>query len=309
MADAQRAADVLAEAGVAQVLLFGSLARGEATEQSDIDLVAVFDDLDYSERAALRAELKELARTAAGHWVDVHVTDRPEWRVRTERVLTSFERRIAAHAVPLTDTPPGDVSWHKEIGLPTSDAQEAEARLRDTVKALRALDGLLAPYRSEREELDEGRWDEYDEELGARMMECCALVQLAVETAIKSMLHLHPSGTADRWTHDVEALADRLAESHRSEMLGVVAPVPPPGITVWRSASAYPSEHEEDVVVLTPELAERLIRIACTATEHAATALEDRMGAVAAVHRIRYKTSKIRAYLDAHDLTTARPLA
>ena len=304
MADAQRAADALVEAGVTQVLLFGSLARGEATEQSDIDLVAVFDDLDYTERAAMRAELKELARTASGHWVDMHVTDRPEWRIRTERVLTSFERRIAAHAVPLRDTPPGDVSWHKEIGLPTSDAQEAEARLRDTGKALRALDGQLTPYRSEREALDEGRWDEYDEEIGARMMECCALVQLAVETAVKSMLHLHPSGTVDRWTHDVEALANQLAEPHRSEMLGVVAPVPPPGITVWRSASAYPSEHEEDVVVLTPELAERLIRVACTVGETATKALEDRMGTVTAVRRVRRKATGIRAYLDASDLVT-----
>ena len=306
MDDARQAADVLTEAGVAQVLLFGSLARGEATEQSDIDLVAVFDDLDYSERGTRRAELKKLAQAASGHQVDVHVTDRPEWRIRTEQVPTSFERRIAAHAVPLTDTPPGDVSWNKEMRLPTSDADEADARLGDTVKAMRALHGLLAPYPSEREALDGCDWDEYDQELEARMIECCALTQLTVETAIKSMLHLYPGGIVGRWTHNVEALASQLAEPHRSEMLGIVAPVPPPGITVWRSASAYPSEHEEDVVVLTPELAERLIRVACVASEYAAKALEDRMGTVTAVRRIRHKADGIRAYLDTRDLASGR---
>ena len=54
-ADAQRAADALAQAGAARVLLFGSLARGEAGEGSDIDLVAVFDDLDYAQRRSQAA--------------------------------------------------------------------------------------------------------------------------------------------------------------------------------------------------------------------------------------------------------------
>ena len=158
-ADAQRAADALARSGVAQVLLFGSLARDEAGEGSDIDLVAVFDDLDYAQRRSRRMELARLACAASGHRVDLHVTDRPEWRIRTEQVLTSFERRIAAHAVPLTDTPPDGVSWEKEIGLPRSDVDEAAARLKDTLRSLIALGGELAPYRSEILSLDEARYD------------------------------------------------------------------------------------------------------------------------------------------------------
>ena len=296
MNDARRAAEALAEAGVAQVLLFGSLARGEATERSDIDLVAMFDDLDYAQRRDRRAELTDLACSASGHRVDVHVTDRPEWRTRTERVLTSFERRIAAYAVPLTDTPPGDVSWAKEIGLPNSDANEAAARLGDTLRALRALGGELAPYRSEREALDEGRYDEYDQELEARMVQSCVSVQAAVETALKSMLHLHPAGPVDRWTHDVDALADWLAEPHRTDMRVLVAPVPPQGITVWRTAGVYGSEYAEETEALTPELAVLLVEIACAAAEHAAEALSARMGEVPVVRSVRRKVASIRSY-------------
>ena len=78
LADAERAAVALADAGVAKVVLFGSVARGDATERSDIDLMAIYDDLDYTARREIRRALKPLAETVAGHPVDVVVTDRPE---------------------------------------------------------------------------------------------------------------------------------------------------------------------------------------------------------------------------------------
>ena len=63
---AQRAADALAEAGVGRVLLVGSVARGEQEQDSDIDLVAIYDDLDYEERWARRSDLVDRAsRTVA----------------------------------------------------------------------------------------------------------------------------------------------------------------------------------------------------------------------------------------------------
>lgn len=59
-ADAERAAAVLAEAGAGRVVLFGSVARGEAGERSDIDLMAVYDDLDYRKRSEKGCELERL---------------------------------------------------------------------------------------------------------------------------------------------------------------------------------------------------------------------------------------------------------
>ncbi|WP_419842812.1 nucleotidyltransferase family protein [Candidatus Poriferisodalis sp.] len=115
LADARRAAERLAEGhGVGQVLLFGSLARGEACEGSDIDLVAVFDDLgDYRTRRDLRLELLDVAEAVAGCAVDLRVTDRAEWRLRCERVSNSFERHVSSDVVALVDLPAGDVDWDK----------------------------------------------------------------------------------------------------------------------------------------------------------------------------------------------------
>lgn len=103
MDDARRAAEELIAAGAGRVLLFGSLARGEQRGASDIDLVAVYDDLDYAERARRRCALERRARSASGFDVDVIVTDLPEWTVRSERVPASVEARIAAEAICLAD--------------------------------------------------------------------------------------------------------------------------------------------------------------------------------------------------------------
>lgn len=84
-ADAERAAAALADVGVSRVVLFGSVARGEATERSDIDLAAIYDDLDYRTCSVRVQELSSLASAAAGHPVEVFLTDRPEWKVRTEQ--------------------------------------------------------------------------------------------------------------------------------------------------------------------------------------------------------------------------------
>ena len=55
LAAARRAADELVRAGAGRALLFGSVARGEAGHRSDIDLVAIYDDLgDYSDRSRRR---------------------------------------------------------------------------------------------------------------------------------------------------------------------------------------------------------------------------------------------------------------
>ena len=43
--DAQRAAEAVAHLDAGIVLLYGSIALGTATEDSDIDLCLVFDDL------------------------------------------------------------------------------------------------------------------------------------------------------------------------------------------------------------------------------------------------------------------------
>ena len=97
----------LADVGVSQVMLFGSVALGEQTPGSDIDLVAIYDDLDYEQRDSLAASLGAVAIEAAGYQVEVLVTDRPEWIRRTSSLETSMERHIASYGRLLVDRPPG----------------------------------------------------------------------------------------------------------------------------------------------------------------------------------------------------------
>lgn len=117
---------MLIAAGVEEVLLFGSVARGTATADSDIDLVAIFADLDYGGRHARRRELEAAARAVVSWPVQVHVTDRPEWRARVEKVSTSFERRIAdASVLVASAADEAPVDWGKQMVLPMSNPQEA----------------------------------------------------------------------------------------------------------------------------------------------------------------------------------------
>jgi Predicted nucleotidyltransferases len=59
---------IAAKHGASNVRLFGSVARGEADERSDIDLVVDFDpERSLLDHAALSLELQELL----GHRVDV----------------------------------------------------------------------------------------------------------------------------------------------------------------------------------------------------------------------------------------------
>ena len=260
LADAERAAAALAEAGAGRVVLFGSVARGEATERSDIDLVAIFDDLDYGERWERRCELMRLAGEAAGHSVDVSVTDRAEWAMRTSRVLTSFEGRAARDGVVLVDRPAVGVDWGKEMVMPGSDYEEALIRMDGTRDALR---GLLRHLRPDPDEKDAGRenrrlW------IRGRLHRGCGEAHMAVELALKSLIHLGSDPARPAWGHDIGELCTRLAEPHRSILPSLLAPVGADAITPWHTGAVYGSN-----IAATPELLADLARIACRVASYA----------------------------------------
>ena len=136
LADAGVAARALVAAGAEEVLLFGSVARGEADLDSDIDLVALFADIDYAERADLKRRLEDVAAGAVGRWpVQVVVTDRPEWRARVRNVSASFEHRISADAVAVAAADARQpVRWDKEMVRPMSNPAEALQQFNDRVQ-------------------------------------------------------------------------------------------------------------------------------------------------------------------------------
>lgn len=304
LADARRAAAVLADAGVARVVLFGSVARGDATECSNIDLMAIYDDLDYAARWETRCALKPLAESAAGYPVDVVVTDRPEWKVRTTQVRASLENRAARHGVVLVDRPPTRViDWGKEMVMPRSDREEAFHRLRRTADSLGILLTLLGPGRVEQMERRLGNETRALGRSLVRLQRACGEAHAVVEGSLKALIHLAADPERPAWGHDIAKLCDQLAEPHRSAIPPLLAPCGAVAISEWHVLARYHREGRDTEA--TPRLLGDLARIACAVASYAA---EQFPTTRAAVETIRTDISYVVDYLETHDLATGQPV-
>ena len=239
LAEAERAAKVVAGAGAGRVLLFGSVARGEAHRHSDIDLMVIYDDLDYGARHHLAIELKRMARTEVGCSVDVHLTDRPEWKMRTERVITSFENRVKSQALLMVDKEPGKVDWDKEMVMPESDYEEALERLPQVEKALTGIAASLVPDPSQRLMEETGQETKAFAYYETRLARGCAAGHLTVETAVKSLIHLSSSPKAQPWGHKIDELLPQLPEPHKSEIKTRLAAVGVENLQGWQKQARY----------------------------------------------------------------------
>ena len=302
-ADAERAATALAGAGVARVVLFGSVARGNATERSDIDLMAIYDDLDYTDRWDRRAELSSLAAAAAGYPVDVVVTDRAEWRVRTTQVHTSMESRAARQGAVLADRPPREVvEWDKEMVMPASDYQEALYRLELATNALRALRRQLEPDSLERTERRIGNEMRAFDEYMVRLLRAGGEAHAAVEGSVKALVHLGAAPWAEPWGHDIAKLRAQLAEPHRSAMRRLLEPHGADEISTWHTRARYQAERRGPTA--TPELVTDLARIACRVVTYT---IEQFPHDHPTVETARVYVNHVLSYLDGYDLATGEP--
>lgn len=128
MEDAIRAAAALTDnaVGARRVLLFGSVAKGTQKAGSDIDLVAVFDDIgNYEARSGIERAARRAAEAASGRLCDIMVTDRAEWAIRCE-LSAAAECAISKNCVVLSDLPPlCPVDYSKKIGRPSNAREEA----------------------------------------------------------------------------------------------------------------------------------------------------------------------------------------
>ena len=302
-ADAERAAAALMSAGVSRVVLFGSVARGEATGRSDIDLVAIYDDMDYAERAALERELSVLAGGEAGRRVDVLATDRPEWKMRSGQLSTSLESWIDRDGVVLADRGAGEVDWEKEMVAPTSDFEEAVGRLYDLFTGLLELNRELKPDDTEVRDRRMGNELRAFEQYQVRLEKACGHVQYIVESAVKVLLHV-TSRRRVEWQHDIGALCAELGEPHRSEVLGRLAPVGADEITRRHRESRYGGavRHGE---LATPALARAMAAAACGAAAYAVGLFDE---STPHAENIRTSIADIAERLTGCDLETGAPL-
>ncbi|MDE0162652.1 MAG: nucleotidyltransferase domain-containing protein [Acidimicrobiaceae bacterium] len=273
--EAQRAAERLVEAGAGRVLLFGSVACGRATVGSDIDLVAIFDDIDYRERLAIRSALCAAAGSVVDCPVEVFVTDRAEWRRRTQEVSASFEAGIAASAVVLVDRPAGAVRWDKEIGLADNNTDEALGRLDEASKALSTMTRAMHPDEWEITEPQQDhatRW---------RLIDVCSAGAMATETALKALAAAHDTPAPHKHridlllplagprTHDARAaLADL-------ETNTVARGDEPYGdLSIWRAAGTYIADRPDIDSDTVAAMAPRIARAATAVTAIAADELD-----------------------------------
>ena len=275
------AAQVLEDEGAAVVLLFGSVADGSVRGGSDIDLVAVFDDIDYDERYLRRWRLEAKCAAAAGVPVDVHVTDRPEWEHRTTKVSSSFEAGVARHHQVLAEREPvpGAVRWGKEIGMPDSNLAEAVQRTSAMRQALGRLAEMYRPWSNEIRVVD-GQPAVDALVRDARLRSLCADASMTVENSLKAWAALN--GVSSSRTHDIAELVGQarpLPGEFESALdplrVNTMRPSKPQwdDITSWRIGGSYPDALPQ----ATPERLERLARLLSQAAVVAAEATLDRL--------------------------------
>ena len=283
------------------MLLFGSVALGEANENSDIDLVAIYDDLDYSERFTRKQELSRLAEAAAGYPVDVLVTDRPEWRIRTEKVVTSLESRIAGHGKVLSDRGVGDVDWDKEMVVPTNGYEATVRRLREVSSALRTLHMFLKPDDAEQEARQSGDDDEAVYLQVIRFEGACGQVQRAVESAIKALVHAAGRRRELRG-HSIGDLCARLVEPYRGEINARLALVGADELTRWHEDSRYTPDQPTE-----PPTSERVRTLAEVACKVASYTVEQLGESVHQAPRVQRAAAALERRLNGYDLETGAP--
>lgn len=262
MSEACQAAQAVAAAcsDVVKVMLFGSVARGEADEASDIDLMVVFDDLgDYKDRREIRNRLAEAVRDSTPCSVDLHVTDLPEWRVRTEQVSASFEASIVDDLMMLVERPVRrGPEWEKPLRRPATNLEEAGSRFRDVARQLRSLNREMLPDENELV----GDALQRQRELKERRRTACGRAADVIEAAVKTVIAL--GGVSPTKTHDLAELVDHIEPPERhAQVIGLVraSSLPMNSISSWQVEANYAHDVETQWADAADQLAE-LVKLA-----------------------------------------------
>ena len=314
--DARSAADALLAEGVSEVWVYGSVARGESHPGSDIDLVAVFDDLDYRKRLGVTMRLQRAAEQACGHPVEMTATDRAEWRIQREDVTASFACAISCDLILLacSPDPPGAVDWNKEQVMATSNGELAVERLQAVLGNLDKIFASLAPARPEQALAGSDNRSRYERARAGRMIQICEAAQLAVENAAKAIAVLGGVPAKTLWTHDVKKLVDSLDDGVSEELHILLHSAPElvkheGYITMWRTCGAYGTCGEGLTAqeIATPAFARAMALITCDITDYTVRAVRYYLGSQDTVTELDDWAQIIRQHLTSHDIITGEP--
>ncbi len=217
--------------------------------------------------------------------------------MRTTKVATSFECRAARDGVVLVDRPAAvDVDWNKEMVMPADDYEEAVERLKGARNALGALLLQLRPDPIEMGELDE---EDVRDRRQIRWHRGCGEAHMAVELAVKALLHLEADIDRPAWGHDIGKLCARLPEPRRRALSALLEPLGADAITPWRVTAVYNSTDT------TPELPAEPARTACRVASYVADQFP---AAVRPVAGVRMYAGRIEDYLAGYALDSGEPL-
>lgn len=229
VSDARAAAAAVAERvpEVVRIGLFGSVARGDASPHSDIDLLVVVEDLDYpADRPRLAGEVRSAARRATPFPVGAVVTDVTEW-ARRSSLRTTVEREISRGLLTLYDN--GDerrlsVAWEKAMEKASTDLGEAYVRLGEAAAAYRGALRWLTPSSAENK-ARRARDRLHAVYLAERHRSLLADLDMVLETSLKAMHHALGESVPDR-THKLAVLANGLpAGPERIRALEILNPL------------------------------------------------------------------------------------
>ena len=284
--DALRAAERISrDLDPAEVLVFGSVARGCATASSDVDLVVIFDDLgDYAQRRDLADQARAAAEQAIGFACDVRVTDRTEWRVRTEQCRSSFEAHIASCAITLASRPSkAPIDWDKPIAKPATDAQQAAATLAKTDHSLTTIVASLSPSSYEADAAAEGDTAMAHSFRRSRLLGVCEHAQIAMETSLQALICArqapHPENARDI-RGLIDAARDLLGPAQAAPIEAALGPLTPDQISIWRHTSTYPATPlpGADPNTATPQFAAQMAKAASKLAAAAISLIEQALG-------------------------------
>ncbi len=267
-AEVAAAAVSAARADVTKVMLFGSVARGQAAAYSDIDLVVLIDDLgDYRSRNEIKDQLTDAAEAAVEHPVHVHLSDLPEWRTRTEKVSASFEASLTGQLLPLLNREPRrPPDWGKPMTMPDNNLAEAANPHRDMARHLRKLVDAMTADEAERQARDPDVRNEY---LKDRRMTACGHAADTIELAVKTVIAL--LGSSPLRKHNLRALLGQVrSEARRRELAEIVeaAGLGAKDALAWHVRSAYTTDQGEQWRKAEADLA-GMVQLACDAALYA----------------------------------------
>ncbi|MDE0160963.1 MAG: nucleotidyltransferase domain-containing protein [Acidimicrobiaceae bacterium] len=279
ISDARRLALRLAEEPLVEtVLVFGSVARGDAGPGSDLDMVVLLSDAAARDYVATGRRLRRMAAEAQTEGSphcrggDMVVRLKGDWEHAVANVPSSFEAAVAFEAVELLPPPTGS-SNDRSSGrpptimpsVPTGDLDVAASHLRGAANGLETLLALAAMAGSVPAADPQGR--------------CLSVLSgshLVIELSAKSVVAAE-GGRSSR-THDigerVEAVAD--ADTRRRFQAALSDLRDADGeLTDWRGG-IYHLDDENWLAKMTAENAAGHARAAAAAASVAADFLDER---------------------------------